>query len=355
MSKDVSSLKKAYCPYCRSENELDHIFSVNPDADVCYCPNCMRELKPKNAIDDYNYFISLKLGTADRLLYRDTKFYDAYCEYGHVLEIDSTVTRTRFGRILALTYMSKLRKTNFAQASLLLETDAEQHFRKMKDQNHYVKFLTKMNNALDEYYTRLNKKITFKERYLGEEFVDLYFTRLYEIVKAKKVILNEFNKSYTKTEDEKTNRLIKELDKDILSLEKMMKATLVSVDGSQYKVQTIVNNKHILIEKLFDQLPALNHYPKRKLEDSDKKGRIMKDLVYPDNSHIIALIRGSLPLFIFFFLSSAASIVYHFITKSRLKILLIVGGGALLLAGIITLILYIVWKSQLSKRRHLID
>lgn len=71
--KETTTLKKAYCTHCKTENELNRIFEVNPDAEICYCPFCMTELKPKEAIDDYNYFISQKVLKANRLLYRDRK------------------------------------------------------------------------------------------------------------------------------------------------------------------------------------------------------------------------------------------------------------------------------------------
>lgn len=356
MAKEASSLKKAYCPHCKTDNELDRIFIVSPDAEVCYCPNCLREYKPKEVIDNYNYFIATKINRAERLLYRDTKFYEAYCAFADVIDIDSSICKARFGRILSLIYMSKLRKSNFTNATLLLDNEADQYFRKLKDQTPYVKFLTRASAALDEYEKRLHKKLTIRERFYNEDCVALYFQRLHEILEMKKLILEELQKSWAKNEDARTEHAIKNLNESINLLNLKFNGSLSSTDGVCYRVAKVVSPNQILVATLDEKVNPINHYMKYKLDENEKRGILLKDKVYPDNIHISHLIKVALPLFILFYLIAFVAFAFPFISKSNQYDLpaYLVSGGCLAV-GITWMVLYIVWKTQLSQRHHLID
>lgn len=356
MAKEVTSLKKAYCPHCRTENELDRIFSVSPDAEVCYCPNCMREYKPKEVIDNYNYFIATKINKAERLLFRDTKFYEAYCAFGDIIEIDSNSSKARCGRILALIYMSKLRKSNFANANLLLDSEADQYFHKLKDQSSYVKFLSRANAALDEYYKRLHRKLTTRERFYNEDCVKLYFQRLFEIIELKKKILDELQKSWAKTNEERTERLIRLVESSVNILNVNFEEKIATADGTCYKVVKIMKHNQIVVASLEEKLNPINHYVAYKLDENEKRGRLLNDKVYPDNIHITRLIKVALPIFILFYAASIVHFVAPFLTKTNhLDIVIFIIAGAFGLIALVWTILYIVWKVQLSKRHHLID
>lgn len=356
MAKEGTSLKKAYCPHCRTENELDRIFEVSPDVEVCYCPNCLREFKPKDVIDNYNYFIANKITKAERLLYRDTKFYEAYCAFAEIIEIDPTSCKARFGRILALIYMSKLKKTNFANASLLLDNEAEQYFRKMKEQIPYVKFLFRVNLALDEYFNRLHKLLTIRERFYDEDCIALFFQRLYEIIEMKKYVLEELQKSWAKTSEERTAKLSKNIEKSINILTTIFNGYLITASGARYKVSKVESPKKIIVNKVDEKANPISHYVVYKLDDSKKRGKLFKDKVYPDNIHITALIKAALPLFIVFYVFTFISFFVAFFTKeNNYDLYLYLGAGCTLLVALVWMILFIVWKAQLSKRHHLID
>ena len=298
MAKEVSSLKKAYCPHHKTENELDRIFSVNPDAEVCYCPICMYELKPKDAIENYNYFIATKINKAERLLYRETKFYEAYCAFGRIIEIDPNSYRARFGRILSLIYMSKLRKTHFSQAALLLEGESERYFNKIKDQISYLKFLQRINAALDEYFKRLYKKITIKERFYNADCVQLYYERIHEILQLKNLVLDGLQRCIAKVEEERIVHLLKMVETSIKDLTKQFNGAVATADGVRYKVEKVVSDKQILISKLDDRVAPHTRYIKYKLNENEKQGRLLKDKVYPDNSHLTLLSNITLPFMI---------------------------------------------------------
>ena len=350
-----SKLKKAYCSYCKTDDELNRIFSVNPEAKVCYCPNCMVELNPKAAIDEYNYFILQKTTKADCLLFRDTRFYDAYCAYAHIIEIDPLIMHARFGRILSLLYMSTLRHTHFVDSVTLMEREADQYFRKMKDQNHYAKFLSKALNAIDEYQTRFVKRITFKERFYSADCVELYFTRLYEILEAKKFIVGELSKIVVKNPNERIVRLVSTRDIEIAELQQQFDEIVTTTDGNRYKVAKVISAQQILISRLDDQLPPLVRHKQFKLNENEKKGRLIKDKVYPDNSHLMMLTAGIIPFIVIFFTVTIAAVLFYVFKWFDLGLIpLFVGGGTFVLY-VVSLILLIKWKRQLSKRRHLID
>lgn len=356
MAKEVSSLKKAYCPYCKTENELDRIFIVSPDAEVCYCPNCMTEFKPKEVIDNYNYFIATKLTRAERLLYRDTKFYEAYCAFADVIDIDSSICKARFGRILSLIYMSKLRKSNFINATLLLDSEADQYFRKLKDQTPYVKFLSRASIALDEYEKRLHKKITVKDRFYNEDCVALYFQRLHEIIEMKKLLLEELQKSWAKTSEARTENVIRNVEETVNLLNVKFNNSVATTDGVRYKVEKVVSPKQILVAALEERLNPINHYVAYKLDENEKRGRLLNDKVYPDNIHITRLIKVALPFFIVFYLLAGVAFMFPIISKGNTYDLpSFIVSGCSLAAAISWMVLYIVWKAQLSQRHHLID
>ena len=356
MSKNTTTLKKAYCPKCKPDNDFVPVFDVNPEADVCYCPTCMSAFKPKVVIDYYNLFLSTRLSKADKLLFRDTKFMDAYEAYGNILKLDNSVYRARFGRILALIYMSTLRKSNFLTARLLLDNEAEQHFRKMKDQSAYIKFLYKVNFAIDEYNRRFARKLIYRDRFFNADCVELYFLRKYEIIELKKAVLDEIEKSYYKYDDRRSEDLIKKIKESLQGLAGNLEKPVAIMDGSRYKFSKVVHDRTVYMTALPDSLNPYTHKVRHKLNENEKKGRLIRDKVYPDNSHITALIRTMLVLMILFYVLSGSSLTTGLVINvQNLKNLLLFGAIGLAAFALISTILFIIWKIKLSKRRHLID
>lgn len=355
MAKESTTLKRAYCLKCRVVDERYPIFMVNPDAEVCYCPNCMRAFKPKVVIDEYNYFIAERIYKADMLLFRDTKFLEAYNAFANIIEIDHESVRARFGRILALVFMSKLRKSNFINAMTLFKSEADEYFHKGRDLVRYRKFLNRLNNALDEYLPRFTKKLTTKDRFYSAECVDLYFLRIHEILQFKAEILKEANYLYSKAQDVKAMGIANEIEQTIRETKVLFDQVAIDVDGYRYRVAKIANNRKVLVAQLDEKVNPLTHYIKRKLDDDEEKGKLIGDKVYPDNTHIAALIKGAIPLMIITFFIASGAFVASFFIDEKYKLYSYIGGSVFVLTAIITFICYLVWKIKLGKRRHLID
>lgn len=356
MSKELATtLKKAYCPRCHTDNEENRIFSVNPDADVCYCPNCMAELKPKDVIEEYNWFITQKIIKADRLLYQDTKFYEAYCSYAHIIEIDPDSVRARFGRILSLIYMSTLRKSHFVDAKLLLQREADQYFHRIRDQLNYAKFLLKVNHALKEYQKHLVRRLTVKERFYSEECVELYFLRLNEIIQVRELLVDELTRIYSKDNNDKINRILYSVQNSLDKDDRLLKERVITADGNRYKFVKFNGRRQIFINVLDEKVNALTRFVKYKLDENEKKGKLISDKIYPDNTHLRSLIRTIVPFIVLFTLTSSGALVLYFFAEEKYKPYLLfgsIGGFGIVL---ILVILFAVWKWQLNKRRHLID
>ena len=104
----MAVLKKGFCTHCEGDEKL-RIFNVNKEADVCYCPHCMKEMQPKQAIKDYGDLISSYLKKASKYLFESTEYLLAYQTFAHIIDLDETIKVARFGRVLALVYLSSLR------------------------------------------------------------------------------------------------------------------------------------------------------------------------------------------------------------------------------------------------------
>lgn len=356
MAKEApTSLKRAFCTHCKTEDELSRIFFVNPDAEVCYCPNCMSELKPKEAIDEYNYFISTKINKANVLLYCDTRFYDAYCAYAHIIEVDPSNISARFGRIISLLYMSTLRKTHFNDATLLLEREAEEFFRKMKEQGHYAKFLSKCLTAVEEYTNRFERRIMTRERLYSANCVELYFTRLYEIIEFRRYINNELGMLLSKNEDEKIQRVLSNSEVLLKELEIKFNKRVATTSGHQYKVAHVINAHQILISRTDSNVHPITRFVKYKLSEDEKNGRLIEDKVFPDNSHLMMIANVSIALMIISFVLVAICALFYVFKWFDLKIIPLIVGCAFIGSAITFIILLINAKIKMNKRRHLID
>lgn len=354
--KDTTTLKKAYCTHCKTENELNRIFEANPDAEVCYCPYCMAVLKPKEAIDEYNFFISQKLLKANRLLYTDTKFHEAYNAFASIIEIDPKNPDARFGRLLALIYLSTLRHTYFADVCTLLEQEASNYFRKLKDQEHYFKMLHKMSLAVDEYYRGYQRRLMFKDRFYDVACVELYYERLDEIIEIKRVFAEEINKIRLKVQTNKIERVYEELLEDISLKEKLFTTKVATIDGGQYKPLRFNDAGQVLLSKSEKYLQGIKNVKVKTLNlDKEGVGSLIKDKVYPDNSRITTIVKAVLPITLLFLTIGIVGVLLFLFGVKKFKLYFLLGSIGGFVFAAFFLALYIIWKGKLLKRRHLID
>ena len=167
--------RKGICPYCNIPKIENRIFLVNPEASVCFCPNCMKEMDPALAINSYDSYLKNLLNIADESLYIKCDPALAYQDYGAIIEIDNTVTESYLGRLLCMAYMSKVRSNYLNEARALLSDEVNEHFLKASELPKFIPFLKKMNRVLDDYEYVLTRRLSYRGLY----FYDIACLSLY--------------------------------------------------------------------------------------------------------------------------------------------------------------------------------
>ena len=349
--------KNGVCPYCEITRLQNRLFPVNPEASTVYCPHCMREINPKQAIDLYNEIIDKMVEKADNSLFVAVDPVLAYQQYADVLEVEPENSKALLGRILCLIYTSTIRKAYFTEANDLLSNISHKGSAGVET---YVGFLKKINFALDEYDLALQKKLTFRGYFHDVDCIKVYFKRLTEIIKFKNDIYQkmvEIKKDYV---SQKNEVFVDVLVHNIQEKDKFLKTPKYTVIGTGYKFKKI-NEDEAVVEELSEVITTkIYRYRQHTLNENDKKGKtLIKNQVFKDYTPIIRAKNVSIYFAFFFLLASGTATYVSFALKEKLGQIffpLALAGSALLLVGFfVLLILHLVWKSILKKRKLRID
>ncbi len=232
------SLKRAICTHCHPyhKNGKVRVFDVNPEATVCYCPYCERKLDPQEAIDAYTQMLRKKGVHAYKILYEQTNYPLAYQTFAQIIELDPTYIEARFGRILSLIYLSGLRRTRFNDATLLLKEESKLYFHKIKDLNRYIRFLTRANDAVDEYNSRFRRKLVVRGYYYDEDCIQCMYEHVKSIVEFKINLLEECEIMNGKVDNDTLKNLTKKIRDQITFIENELSTPVLSIDGYTYEV-----------------------------------------------------------------------------------------------------------------------
>lgn len=217
------SMKKGYCPKCKTNDEKKRVFEVNSEAKVCYCPVCMSEYAPKTVIKAYKDLIDDKIGYGYYVLNVRKKYKKAYKTFANVLEFEQDNATALAGRLVSLIRLSTLRKVYFSDALALLKIE-KYRFSLVSNKQIYIKLLTSLNVAAEEYHHNLSKRLTFKGYFYDNECLNLFVIRLREIKEFEEYLLKEF----VGLEDEGNSTLI---TKQIAMIEKAIHAHLYTAEG----------------------------------------------------------------------------------------------------------------------------
>ena len=347
--------KNGVCPYCQF-NRLDRrIFPVNPDASTVFCPYCMRELNPTEAINSYNEIIKKMLDKADGTLFVACDPVLAYKQYAEVLEVEQKNPKALLGRILCLIYTSRIKRSYLVEASDLLN---EITYKGNDEVTTYVGFLKNINFALDEYDSALSKKLSFKGQYYDEECLKLYLKRLNEIIKFKEDILATLNKIKKDYVSQKNEVLINLIAHSVNEKENTLRTSKFLITGIGYKVTRVGADK-ISITETGETVET--HYNKKglyTLNENDKSKKLIPDRVFKDYTPIIKAKKASIYLLVICLLLAiaGAGAAYYFFNKNFTIFSVLIAAAGLAFAGsIILLVLHLVWKSILKKRKMRID
>ena len=340
--------KKGLCPFCQNRRTDVRIFQVNPEASTCFCPSCMKEMEPIDAIENYLNYIDHLISKADNSLFVACDPSLAYQQYANVLELEPKTAHALIGRILCLIYMGKVRSSYLKEAYILLENTS---FRGC-DLDVFTNFLEKINTALDEYEFAVNKRLTFKEHYYDEECLRLYWSHLSDIVKMKELILSifvEINKTKPKESNE---AVINMLEVSIDEKKRILDLEAFTTDGTGYHLDHFFNGKPFLVRTSKVDASKFKRYRLSTLNPEEKGKHLIEDQIFQDYTVILKLRKFAIFMWILLFALVGGSIAGAILLKENTLFLTLFIALAVVLslgaALIFSLSLY--WRSVLKKR-----
>ena len=342
------SMKRGYCIKCRYDDPKRHIFPVNSEAEVCYCPKCMAEYKPKDAIAHYNHFMKHFILKADASLHIAMMPDVSYQKYADVLEIEESNIQALLGRSLSLLYLSTLRHTTFKQVVNLNELD-ENRYHLVSNRHDYFSFLRAAEKVSNDYEEKMHKRLTFKGYFHDKDCVKLYISRLGELIAFKQYIVAEL-KEIDKVQEADY------IEKGIHALEGKIGGKFVTADGdvTVYRGTDRFNSPQLvtLPEKIKTGLDKYRGYT---LKEDDRKLIVIKDVIFKSNRAAYGLASMGYYMGITFGIIAAALATFSFFFIRKMPwlfILLISFAGAFLLTGSILMFAQYKLKQSL-KKKHL--
>ena len=345
------ALKKGFCTHCKGEERL-RIFDVNREAEVCYCPNCMAEMKPKEAIANYRGLISHYLKKASKELFESTQYLEAYQTFAHVIDLDETIRVARFGRVLALVYVSTLRKSKIPFALALHRQEATKAFHYQDTAKEYFYFLMLLLDALDTYESRLKKRITIHHVFYDMDCVLTYLKRVDEIRQYKDFVVTEAE-FFIDSNKEYFAEVITRVNKSQEHYVKIYQDSYVTADGYTYIFNRFDNNGMPLVSIKSGRPNVELRSKKIELNPTDNKKSAIKDEIYLNNLPLSRLVAASVPMALFLIACALAAVVAFILVEPIvLKVLLLFGAVGLVVVSLILIILHFSWKNSLKKKYY---
>ena len=353
------ALKKAYCIKCKVDDPTKRIFDVNSEAQFCYCPKCLSKFEPSVVIDAYDHFIEKLVKKARYNLYEATAFEKSYRMFADIIDIDPTNCSARFGRLLSLAYLSKLRKATFNDVYLILKNEKDLYFHSLGKYDNYLDFIDKLNRAVDEYQSLFKRKITSREHFYDTDCLELYLRRLNEILKLKTLLVDELEFIGTKKIDEgRFADIMSSVKKSINQINSRLKEIFVMINGDSYSLVgfSTVGNALLSRRGSDNKKHRYASHLKITLDQNAKHKRIIKDQIYPDNQGIAKATRVFIPLNIFFaILALTCLLIFVLNVKANFALIFLFAAAGFSLVTIVFLVLYLVFRHRLKLRRHLLD
>ena len=345
------ALRKGFCSHCKGD-EMLRIFDVNKEAEVCYCPHCMAAMTPKEAIENYSGLISHHLKKASKALFESTQYLIAYQTFAHIIDIDESIKVAHFGRILAMVRLSTLRKSKIGFAHTLHRQEANKYFHYQETANEYFHFLILLLDALDEYESRLKKRITTHGIFYDLDCVITYLQRIDEIKKYKSFISLEAT-YFIECNKAQFNDVIKKIYQNAPLYENALKKDYVTADGFTYVFNKYDNNGFPLVSVKAGRPDLALRNKRHVLYPKDNKRSGIRDEIYQNNLTLSRLVTVSIPLAIIFFAFALAGIIAFILVPSVvLKGVLLAGVVSLVIASLILFILHFSWKNRLKKKYY---
>ncbi|MBP5574946.1 MAG: hypothetical protein J6X50_04325 [Bacilli bacterium] len=347
------ALKPGFCTHCDGDEKL-RIFNVNKDAEVCYCPHCTAPMLPKDAILNYRNLIAHYLKKASRYLFETTEYLRAYQTFAHIIELDDSIKVAYFGRILALVHLSTLRKGKIYFAHLMHRQQASKLFHYRETANEYYHFVVLLLDAIDQYESKIKKRLTSHGVFYDVDCVTLYLKRLEENRAYKEFLLTEAE-FFAESNKDQFRNIVERIQNDKAHYEKAFKDPYLTADGTTYSLTDFGSNGNpILSEQIKEDVPKVRHikdaialYPK------DNKKSPIRDAVYANNLPIFIFVTASVPLAIILFLVALGAMITGLVVDVDVaKIILLISAAVVTSVSLMLLILHFAWKNALKKKYY---
>ena len=348
--------KRAICPFCNLNRIPKRFFPVNPDAAVVYCPNCLKEMTPAQAIKTYTDAIDVMVKKADETLFVGCDPVLAYQQYADVLEVEPNA-HAYLGRMVCMLYLSKVRKSYIAEVGILLDEEIDSYFHRAPEIPNLVSFLKRINRIVDEYEYAVHKKLTFRNYFYDIPCLELYLTHVNEVLAFKTAVLNECNFIRKKYNNEEVEVLINLLENSIKEKTYVLKNEKhVTVDGKSHVFEE-ANKVGIIKTKTLTTKPIdtrMSRFRMASLDINNKKCRYITNIVFKDYSKMI---KSSHTSFIFMFLFLILGLIslglgFYFKDIQFFGFLAgIIFAGVNLILTLVMLGIHISLTNQVKKRR----
>ena len=346
------ALKKGFCIHCGGE-EKERLFDVNDKSEVCYCPHCMAEMQPKEAIDNYRNLISFYLKKASKALFESTEYLVAYQTFAHIIDLNDTIKVAYFGRLLSLVYLSTLResKINFAYIMHRQQAKDKFHFKETADE--YFHFLILLLDALDQYETNMKKRLQYRDVFYDLDCIILYLKRIEEIRSYKDFISSEAN-FFVESNKEQFKEVVLRVNNDQIRYDALFKEAYPTLNGYSYVFYKFdAQGLPLITLQEGAHTYKYHHFKNIFLYDKDNKKSPIRDDIYLSKLALSRLINVSIPLaIIFFILGLGAAIGAIFIPHNIVKIIVFAVAGLFAIVSIVLIILHFVSRRKYNKKYY---
>ncbi len=347
-----------YCRHCRKGlSEKAHIFDVKNETEKVVCPNCGYELNFFDAKRDYDSLISHYLKLANNNLNYRFQFLSAYQTYAHILDIEPDNIDAIVGRMIALLYLSTVRKAYFKDVGELFIRESTHLCGDCNEYEQLLYFIKRVNAICRDYSKTIKRRLTATAKlYYDNYCVALYILRHIEIDNFINILLDKISAIKGEYVDSRLTILIDKLKEQLTKNAFVYKTVYVTVRRGQYAFKNIDKNNVVTLTEV--KKPSLvwnDKIEQKSLLDNPNNAvaRIKDDIFMSANNNTIMLRVWRSLLVLSIVLLIVFVCLYLLIDQEMLSWLFLILSGASVVGVITSSIGIIVCYKQISSKNSI--